>query len=535
MTDVTKHHGTNFESVTYNNVGIAHFKENDLSTDWPREFERAQSALGLTNLKPLAGVLRTELKSKIANSKRWPLFRKWCLHDQNTGHLSKAGLYTAALMLGIDVDGLRDYCEQNETDTQETPKPVETSKPVEPVDMAQAQQDLEKQIDTLRPFIADRALQGLEGAIKQYTKSASISVLKAETIAQSANAPQSGFIGPVAPAKPVDVKPASEVFEVFKPDFEKLMVNVWDAKDAPELDQNLVYVPEILHDILVTVKRGRTVLLTGPAGTGKTSLPRQIAAAMGRPFTRISHDRNTEPLELIGGRFPSKDGGTEWKDGVLTEAIRKAGNIILLDEPTFCRAGVLAVYQTLLDHRTLTIKETGEVVRCANGVTFIIADNTNGTGDETGRYTDTNIMNAAFLDRAAKSIKIDYLPARLERKALRNHTGAPVELVKVLVDFAKRTRTAANQDDLTMGLSFRRLIEFTFDLMDGVEPARAFDNCIINLMTPDDAQSITEIAKTYLDFKILTDLAAGKTPIADRSKAGQAFEPVNPETLEQGA
>ncbi|MDA4629516.1 AAA family ATPase, partial [Escherichia coli] len=82
-------------------------------------------------------------------------------------------------------------------------------------------------------------------------------------------------------------------------------------------------------------------------GTGKTSLPREIAARTKRPCVRIAHHRTTEPVELIGSMYPASNGGVEWKDGVLTAAIRRAGTIIILDEPTFCRAGVLALYQTL--------------------------------------------------------------------------------------------------------------------------------------------------------------------------------------------
>ncbi|MCE3543747.1 hypothetical protein LXJ56_26555, partial [Escherichia coli] len=60
---------------------------------------------------------------------------------------------------------------------------------------------------------------------------------------------------------------------------------------------------------------------------------------------------------------------------------------------------------------------------CAQGVTFVIADNTAGNGDATGRYSDTNNMNAAFLDRAAKILSVDYLPRGLEIQALMAKAG----------------------------------------------------------------------------------------------------------------
>jgi len=371
-------------------------------------------------------------------------------------------------------------------------------------------------LDSFTPFLGDKIKTPLADAISH------LAIAARDEIANVIPLPVNPGAAPHA--KPQHLAKVGDLFAVSDASLKRRQIRVWDAKDAPRPDRNFAFVDSLLEDMLVAIERQDTIWLAGPKGTGKTSLPREIAARTNRPCVRIAHHRTTEPVELIGSMYPSADGGVEWKDGVLTAAIRKPGTIIILDEPTFCRAGVLALYQTLLDHRFLTLAEnSGEVVPVAQGVVFIIADNTAGNGDDTGRYSDTNTMNAAFLDRAAKILRVDYLPSDKETELLANKTGIAIDIARMIVDFANVTRKAGEQGDISEGISFRRMVALANDLIDGISARRAFRNCVLNHATADDAVALNELAKAHLDFKKLNN----GQPMPSDSAAAQQFDSVS--------
>lgn len=258
--------------------------------------------------------------------------------------------------------------------------------------------------------------------------------------------------------------------------------------------------PKALAALAACDAAGRNVWLYGPAGTGKSSLPAWYAAKLGRPFFRVSFDRSTEPEDLIGGMEPDGKGGMHWRDGVLAQAIRQAGAVVLLDEPTFARPTALAMLQTLLDDgRHLLARATGERIDCAPGVMFVCADNTSGTGDETGQYSGTSGMNRAFLDRMAARVFVGYMERAKEKAVLAARAGLPEPVASLLVDFASRTRSAARNGDMAHALGFRRLEAWAGLIGQGLPSADAFGMTCLAGEAPDDEETLRQMATAHLD------------------------------------
>lgn len=258
--------------------------------------------------------------------------------------------------------------------------------------------------------------------------------------------------------------------------------------------------PKALAALAACDVAGRNVWLYGPAGTGKSSLPAWYAAKLGRPFFRVSFDRSTEPEDLIGGMEPDGKGGMHWRDGVLAQAIRQAGAVVLLDEPTFARPTALAMLQTLLDGgRHLLARATGERIDCAPGVMFVCADNTSGTGDETGQYSGTSGMNRAFLDRMAARVFVGYMDRAKEKAVLAARAGLPEPVAHLLVDFASRTRAAARNGDMAHALGFRRLEAWAGLIGQGLPSADAFGMTCLAGEAPDDEETLRQMATAHLD------------------------------------
>lgn len=279
----------------------------------------------------------------------------------------------------------------------------------------------------------------------------------------------------------------------------RTILPVYDAKDAPRVDPNYLW-PDVTGAVMTQLARARNVFLTGPAGTGKTSFAKQIAARYGRSFVRISCDDQTEAATLVGMTVPDKDGGSKWQDGQLVKAIRKPGTVILVDEPSVARPGALFVLQAALDDdRAVHIAETGEVVHVAPDVLFLLADNTNGTGDVTGAYEATRRLNRATLDRVGVTVKFDYMSQQDEAKALASRTGCDKKLSLDLVRFANLTRQKAARGDVSHPVGLRRLMALAELITDGVPADSAYQMAVIETAPFDDQEPLRQMWAA--DFK----------------------------------
>ena len=283
----------------------------------------------------------------------------------------------------------------------------------------------------------------------------------------------------------------------YKHALENIVVNVCDYADAPAIDPDYSWNLSALAEIAAQDTAGLNAWVYGPAGTGKTEGVKQYAARLRRPFVRIAIERTTEPAELIGQEMPAKGGGMVWTDGKLTRAFRIPHCVILIDEPTLLRSGSLAVIMTALDMREIYLP-TGETVKAAQGVFVVAADNTAGTGDDTGRYVDTAPLNAAFLDRFAFKTPFEFLPVGQETTMLAARTGLPVQAAKIMVEYAAVTRSNADSGKLTMGVTTRRLLAWARTVRAGINSAKAFQSAIVTGAAPEDREALMGLATASL-------------------------------------
>ena len=459
---------------------------------------------------------------------------------RNVSQLINSELSTLALALNIGIAGTIDKA-RYETEAREAAEPVSMDEADRTDD--EAQPDAPDEVQGL----VDEALAPL-GALKSFMAPNIIAELtdKVRGLAVLANKPAQTItvdrivtVGPNGTAEAPDSEapavqdyPARTGAEVFNRLFgfrlrgapASLKIEKWHCADAPPIDRNYVLPPEALFDLATTFNRDNAhVWLFGPHGTGKTSLAMQYAAYTGRPFVRIGFNRAIEPVELVGGWYPSKTGGVQWKDGALVAAMRRPGTVILLDEPTVARPGTLTVLQTVLDFGFITLTEkAGERVKVADGVRFVACDNTNGTGDTSGLYADTMMMNRAFLDRFRKFIRVDYMDKTREAQALSARTGCPTELATALAEFAHVSRARAINGDLTTGVGFRRLLALAEALIDGTGAARALETTIINGCAPEDSATLQELIRATIEPAKLQKLAKGETPKPPRAEHADA-------------
>lgn len=227
----------------------------------------------------------------------------------------------------------------------------------------------------------------------------------------------------------------------------------------PDIDENFVFDIDILKNILLGFAINRPILLWGHAGTGKSSLFEQVCARTNRPLIRVQHTIGTEESHIVG-QWTVRDGATVFELGPLAVAM-KEGHIYMADEYDFGMPSVLAVYQSVLEGKSLVIKEAdaaNRVIRPHPNFRFVATGNTNGSGDETGLYQGTNMQNSANYDRFGITCKVSYMAKTVETRIVANQAGIDKDDARRLVEFATAVREGYDAGKISATISPRALI-----------------------------------------------------------------------------
>jgi MoxR-like ATPase len=274
-----------------------------------------------------------------------------------------------------------------------------------------------------------------------------------------------------------------------------IVVDVWGDPEAPKLDPLYGFDPEQLFSAVQALKRGRNCWLAGPAGTGKTEFVKNLCAGLGRAFVRVQFDSGAERYEFIGGERV-RNGSTVYQRGIVLLGMTRPGAVILLDEVSMARPEYLAALHSVLEPEgTVTIPETGEIVRKAQGVVFFAADNSNGRGDYTGLYAGVREQNVAFVNRFAKTLVFSYMTPGVEAKVIAGRTGCQLELSRLIVNFLTVCRSASEKAELDHVPTLREAFYLAEALSDGQVAQRAFEECVVNRASNEAQEVLQQIWK----------------------------------------
>lgn len=214
--------------------------------------------------------------------------------------------------------------------------------------------------------------------------------------------------------------------------------------------------------------RGKNIMMTGPAGTGKTMAAKYLVSALERPDFYFNLGATQDPrATLIGNTHFSKEDGTYFAESLFVKAIQTENAVILLDELSRAHPEAWNILMTVLDlnqrYLRLDEKDGAPTIKVAPGVSFIATAN---VGNE---YTSTRVMDRALQDRFI-TIEMDQLDEQMEFALLKmKYPAAHTEAVQAIAEIAAQTRKECKSSNpkLTNSLSTRAAVELTSLIYDG--------------------------------------------------------------------
>lgn len=269
--------------------------------------------------------------------------------------------------------------------------------------------------------------------------------------------------------------------------------------------------------------RAKNIMMTGPAGCGKTMAAKALVKSLNRPDFYFNLGATGDPrASLIGNTHFDKEKGTFFSESAFVKAIKTPNAVILLDELTRAHPDAWNILMTVLDQNQrylrLDEQENSPIVNVASGVTFIATAN---IGNE---YTATRVLDRALLDRFV-IIEMDVLTDVQEFDLLKYmFPEVSADQLNSVAQIAHHTRQQSISENgkITNMISTRASVEVASLLYDGFDLMEAAEIAIFPFFPNDgglDSERIyvKQLVQKYVSTDTSDPLFKGVDEVEDKS------------------
>jgi nitric oxide reductase NorQ protein len=268
-------------------------------------------------------------------------------------------------------------------------------------------------------------------------------------------------------------------------------------EDSIKLKPENLIIKDIKWKYLIrSAVRGKNIMMTGPAGCGKTMAAKFLVTQLQRPDFYFNLGSTQDPrATLVGNTQFNKETGTYFSESAFVKAIKTPNAIILLDELSRAHPDAWNILMTVLDQNQRYLRldeaEGSPIVKVAEGVTFIATAN---IGNE---YTATRVLDRAILDRFV-TIEMDVLNANEEFELLQKmYPDVNSDDLRGVAEIAHNTREVSRSEvaKLSNMISTRASVEMAGLLYDGFSLMEAAEVAILPFFSNDGG---LESERTYV-------------------------------------